>query len=122
MHSPSNAYAKNARNAATGRELETMVLLSAAVRLRHARDALSAGDRQPLEDALLSNKKLWAVLMAEVADDANPLPIAIKQNVLSLGQFVLRRTIEVLGVPRPERMDVLIQINQDLASGLAGKS
>jgi flagellar protein FlaF len=48
------------------------------------------------------------------------LPQAIRQNVANLGLFVMKHTIAILVEPKPEKISPLININRNLAAGLAG--
>jgi flagellar protein FlaF len=50
----------------------------------------------------------------------NPLPEEIRQNILSLSVFVDRRIFEVMAYPAPEKLDILISINRNIAAGLRG--
>jgi len=46
------------------------------------------------------------------------LPFAIRQNVASLGLFVIGRTINLTSNPQPDGLGTLININRRIASGL----
>jgi flagellar protein FlaF len=48
------------------------------------------------------------------------LPLEIKQNLLALSVFVDRRIFEVMAYPAPEKLDILININRNIAAGLRG--
>jgi flagellar protein FlaF len=61
---------------------------------------------------------LWTVFAAEVADDANPLPLPIRNNIANIAVFVFKRTLELQAAPAPEKIDPLIEINRSLAAGL----
>jgi flagellar protein FlaF len=50
----------------------------------------------------------------------NPLPEDIKGNLLALSMFVDRRTFDALAYPAPEKLEILIRINNNVASGLRG--
>ncbi len=71
-----------------------------------------------LDGALTYNRKLWTVFMTSVTTDENPLPTLIKQNVANLGIFVMNHTISTLATPEARKLDVLININKELATGL----
>ncbi|CAA9322041.1 MAG: Flagellar synthesis regulatory protein FlaF [uncultured Microvirga sp.] len=99
------------------RELEAAILIRAAARLQAIRDDW-AGKRPDLEDALTYNRKLWTILVSSATEAANPLPVAIKQNVANLGIFVFNHTIALISEPKPEGLAVLVSINRELAAGL----
>ena len=50
--------------------------------------------------------------------EENPLPAPIRQNIANLGLFVLNHTIKLEVRPEPSRLDVLININREVAAGL----
>ena len=87
----SKAYANVAKEAAAPRELELRLLLQAAAKLQAVHDAWC--DKPPgLSDAVLYNRRLWIVFIDAVMRDDNQLPIAIRQNILNLGIFVMGET------------------------------
>jgi flagellar protein FlaF len=53
--------------------------------------------------------------------EGNPMPEEIKRNLLALSLFVDRRSFEALAYPAPEKLDILININLNVASGLRGE-
>jgi flagellar protein FlaF len=98
-----------------------MLLLKAASRLQAAYDGWDA-NKGGLEDALLFNRRLWALLMAAVTKPENPLPTIIRQNVANLGIFIMNQTVEMREDPKPEQLSPLISINRNLAAGLMGQA
>jgi len=68
------------------------------------------------------NQRIWTILQGELAREDNPLPIQLRQDLLTLSVFVDKRTFEVLAYPSPERLDMLIKINLNLAAGLRGNT
>ncbi len=116
------AYGSTFKAAVDPRQLEANVLLKAARQLEEVRQDW-APEREPdLEDALLYNRKLWTVFAAEVADDTNPLPVPIRNNIANIAVFVFKRTLELQALPVPEKIDPLIEINRNLAAGLLASS
>lgn len=111
------AYQQTAKKTASPRELEASLLSKSAAQLQRIKDDWE-NKQSELEGALTYNRKLWTVFLTSVTKDENPLPIAIKQNVANLGIFVMNQTITVLARPAPEKLAVLININQELAAGL----
>lgn len=94
------------------------MLVKAASRLQSIRDTGERSSRQ-LYDALYYNRKLWTVLVSSVARPENPLPQPIKQNIANLGLFIFDRTLDVQMNPDPEKLEILITINRELAAGLS---
>jgi flagellar biosynthesis activator protein FlaF len=117
-----NAYAKTQQQAPLSpRELEAHVLMKAAARLQVIRD--NWADKQgELDDALVKNRKLWTILVAGVTDEGSPAPLELKQNIVNLGMFIFNHTIALTAARdiAPERLNVLININRQIAAGLRG--
>jgi flagellar protein FlaF len=112
------AYGSTFKAAVDPRQLEANVLLKAARQLEEVRNGWQPERETELEGALLYNRKLWTVFAAEVADDANPLPLPIRNNIANIAVFVFKRTLELQAAPAPEKIDPLIEINRSLAAGL----
>ena len=105
------------------RDLEASVLTKAAMRLQSTRDNWTSADNYAqLNDTLQYNQRLWTFFQAELTTEDNPLPEEIKRNLLSLSLYVDRRTFEVMAYPAPEKLDILININLNLAAGLRGET
>lgn len=121
MHKALNAYEQNAKITQSPRELEAALLLKAASQLQYIADNWQdnwSKENNEFLTALYYNRRLWSVLLGSISGHENPLPIEIKNNVASLGAFVLRHTISVQAYPSPEKLNVLININRELAAGL----
>jgi len=121
MTQAAQAYGAVARKVATPRETEADKLLFAAQQLAKIRDAWDARMME-LPAALLNNRKLWSVLLADVTSADNPLPAALRQNVANIGIFVMKQTVSVMDDPRPEKLGSLININRELAAGLMARA
>ena len=116
---PLDAYKEVERNTLEGRALEAMVLSKAAMALSDVRNNWDAPDRKDrLDFALRYNQKLWTFFQVEWMREDSPLPAELKANLLSLSAFVDKRTIEAMAAPAPEKLDVLININQNISAGL----
>jgi len=121
MHYASKAYAKTAADTAPPRELEANLLLSAAARLQAVHDSWSdkpAG----LYEALTYNRKLWTIFIDSVTHDDNRLPLKLRQNIASLGMFVMGETFSMITKPSQRYLASLIDINRRIAAGLRGKA
>lgn len=118
---PLEAYQSVEKSTLSGRELEASVLNKAALRLQEVQQHWSAPDHETmLDDALKYNQRVWSFFQSEVSQPENPLPPEIKQNLLALSVFVDRRIFEVMAYPAPEKLDILININRNIAAGLRG--
>ncbi len=47
-----------------------------------------------------------------------PQPIEIRQNILSLANFIDKTSVDIISDPQPEKVGILININRELAAGL----
>lgn len=119
--SPLDAYQSVEKSTLSGRELEASVLTKAALKLQQVQQDWDAADRDArLDEALKYNQRVWSFFQSEVSQAENPLPAEIKQNILALSVFVDRRIFEVMAYPAPEKLDILININRNIAAGLRG--
>ena len=117
MQRAAQAYQRVANEIGSARDLEANLLLRSAARFQAIRDGWDCRKFE-IGDALLQNRTLWMILLASVTNDDNPLPAEIRQNVANLGIFVINRTIKLTINPQPDALDVLININRELATGL----
>jgi flagellar biosynthesis activator protein FlaF len=124
MHArQADVYGKVQRNAMTDREAEAAALMKAAALLKHCQSNWAAADREAvLDKALKFNQRLWTFFQVALTDPENPLPRAIKENVLSLSLFIDKRIFEVMAYPSPDKLDILININTNIAAGLKGSA
>ncbi len=111
------AYQQTAKISASPSELEAQLLSKAASQLLHIQKNW-VGSEKLLYPALTYNRKLWSVFLASVAKEDNPLPKEIKENIANLGLFVLNHTMKVQTSPEQSKLNVLININRDIAAGL----
>lgn len=99
-------------------ELESRALIKTASNLNHIKEnwEQNQGD---LLDALEKNRKLWTLIAGAMSDDSSPQPEDMKQNILTLAMFVFKRTMEIMVDPKPNALDILININMNIARGLS---
>ncbi len=117
FRNPRHAYESGARSATNNRELESAALFKAARLLEEVRQNWPADER--LQEALQFNRRLWTFFQGELAAPEHPLPRALRVDLLRLSTFVDRRMIEVVASPSPDKLVALIEINRQIASGLA---
>lgn len=117
------SYAKQQTTAAevsTPQEIEGMALINAARKIADAKQ--KAADPGAMLHALRQNWQLWTIFQAELCAPDCPMPTPIRQNLLSLANFVDKKTIELLRAPDPGKVDVLVNINRQIAGGLMAKA
>jgi len=119
---PLKAYEKARRQTISGREIEATVLEKGAIRLRRCKQNWKDNkfDRD-LDEALRFNQRVWDIFNTDWQSVENQLPKEIRQDLLSLSVFVRKTTLDIMAEPKSRKLDVLIQINENLAQGLRGE-
>ena len=116
---PLQAYQNASKAAMNGPELEASVLTKAALRLKECQDNWDGPDSDDrLFSALKYNQKVWSLFQAELSNPDNPLPKAMRLDLLRLSAFVDKRSFEILAFPQCEKISILIDINNNIAAGL----
>jgi len=114
-----NAYKSVEKVTVSGRETEARVLTQAALKLRICQKRWGDENRSELlEDALNYNQRIWTIFQGELGKIDNPLPDDIKRDLLRLSGFIDKRIFEVMAFPEPEKLDIIIKINENIAAGL----
>jgi flagellar protein FlaF len=124
MHSsPLQAYQAVEKISLSGRETEARILTQAALMLKECQENWDARDRRDrLDKALRFNQRIWSIFQAELVQQDNPLPKKLRIDLLRLSGFVDKRIFEVLAHPTPEKLSIIIDINQNIAAGLRSKA
>lgn len=113
------AYESVDKKTMSGRDVEAAVLTKAALKLKECQDNWNTHDRDAkLEVALKFNQRIWSILQGDLAREDNPLPTPLKVNLLTLSAFIDRRIFETMAYPTPDKLTVIININNNLAAGL----
>jgi flagellar protein FlaF len=116
---PYDAYVNTANMSMSDREVEAEALTRGALLLQMCRQNWEAPDGgTKLAEALEFNQKLWSIFQGALAEPDHPMPVELRRDVLSLGRFIDSRIFDVMAYPAPEKLDVIIRINQNLAAGL----
>lgn len=114
-----NAYASMQKEHLSGRELEASVLTRAGLLLKQVQDNWSAPDRdQKMLEAVKFNQKVWSFFQAELSDPENPLPKNLREDILNLSLFIDKRLFEVLANPDKEKLQIVVDIDFNIAAGL----
>jgi len=118
MHNQATqAYQTVARRTGSPRELEANLLSRSATTMQRIRDDWDNASDE-LRQALRFNRKLWNVFLNSVMREDHPLPAPVRQNIANLGLFVLTHSLKLEAGPDPARLEVLININREVAAGL----
>lgn len=121
MSHAAQAYARTSQTTASPREIEAQALLKAARQLQEVQTNWNGPDRN-LHNALMFNRRLWSIFLTEAEANENPNSLEVRQNIANIGIFVLKQTIEMQMDPHPSKLKSLIDINCNIAAGLAGRS
>ena len=111
----------NAPASGDPRKTEAWALTEAARRMKAAQD--EPGNLQNFLDTLRLNWRLWTIFQAELSSPETPVPASIRQNMLSLCNYVDRVTVDLIAAgtsANVEKANPLININRQLARGLLG--
>lgn len=118
---PNSGYG-NVPNSGNPRYTEAWALIEAARRMADAAEKQTMDDkasRDIIRETLRLNWRLWTIFQTELSlEDDGAVPIEIRQNMLSLCNFVDKHTVETISSPLPEKVMVLVEINRNIASGL----
>ena len=114
-------YANHAKNHESDqRMIEGQALINTANTLQYIKDNFDQCTIEDLEKALTYNRKLWTVFYDTAVENKYEAetPTSLRQNILNLSLFVFKHTLDVQADPKQEKLDVLIDINRNIAAGL----
>ena len=109
-------YRQPGQQGGSPRETEGRALLESARRMATAQQ--SANPKEDIRDAVRLNWRLWTIFQSELSTPNSELPEPLRVNMLTLCNFVDKRTVAVIATPKPELIDVLVNINKNVAAGL----
>ncbi|WP_207462701.1 flagellar biosynthesis regulator FlaF [Azospirillum sp. SYSU D00513] len=97
------------------RDVEAWALAEAARRLI---DAGRDGSAEALQGALQLNQRLWTIFQAAMTEDDCGHPPEVRTNIAALSLLVDRETMARLADLDGSKIDTLVNINRQVASGL----
>lgn len=100
------------------REIEGWALMKSAARLDKARRDID--DDHEFRESLRVNQLLWTIFQDSVARPDTELPPEVRDNILRLSIFVDKRTYQCLGDMDRDKLQLLIDLNRNIALGLMG--
>lgn len=104
------------------RELEARVLLKSARMLTDIQANWDRLDKQLLEDTLKYNRQIWMMFYDTALENPEGTrPNDLRSNIINLANFVFKREVEIMTDPQKKKLDVLININKEIAAGLMTK-
>lgn len=117
----SHQYSNNEVNSLSQSELESRALINTASRLNFIKEHWEESQKE-LNEALDKNRRLWTIIASAMQDADCPQPEDVRKNILNLSVFIFQRTMDIITEPKPESLNVLIDINMNLAKGLNHKA
>src|SRR5262245_18547670 len=99
-------------------EEDALALTQAALEVSRA---FEAKDDKRLAAALDRNLKLWVGIRTLVTAADNPLPIAIKDNLIRLSRFVAQKSFEMHNGANVKTIEALTNTNLQSSEGLLDK-
>ncbi|SDR36978.1 flagellar protein FlaF [Pseudovibrio sp. Tun.PSC04-5.I4] len=103
------------------RALEAEALMKAAARLSVLQREWTTVSIEERNDALIFNRTLWTIFVAEATETTSELPFPLQNNIANLGLFIFNRTLEMMAGEDPVALETMININKSLAAGLRGQ-
>ncbi len=118
--SAAGAYSQNARKTTTDpREIEARALLKAVQKMQDIQSRWDSYTLEELDDALRHNRQIWLMFVDNATTDQdNARSNSLRSNIANLGAYVFKRTLDIMAEPKKEKLDVLIDINREIAAGL----
>jgi flagellar biosynthesis activator protein FlaF len=113
------AYQKTLKTTLSGRNLEATVLTKGARLLIVCQERWNEeGHFRRLDEALTFNQKIWTIFQDELAREDHPITPELRANILKLSLIIDKRIVDVMNDPSPEKLDLIININNNIAAGL----
>lgn len=116
-------YGENVqKNTPDQRELEAHVLLKATRFLQDIQNDWDNITSEVLEETLKYNRQIWMMFYDTALENPEgDRPNDLRSNIINLANFIFKREIEIMGSPSPDKLDILININREIAAGLMAK-
>lgn len=101
------------------RELEARVLLKAANMIKDLQNDWAGATPDALASALKYNRNIWMMFYDTALENPEGTrPSDLRSNIINLANFIFKREIEIISDPKKEKLDILININREIAAGL----
>lgn len=118
-----NPYATQHRNAlenAPAQAAEGWALIEMARRMENARQKPDDINNILIQSRL--NWRIWTIFQSELVDPDCQVPKEIRENLLSLSNFIDKRSADIISNPNAGKLAVLININRQIGAGLMESS
>ncbi len=119
------AYDQNAqKHTPDQRELEGRVLLKAAKMIQDLQENWDSKTGGVLEETLKYNRQIWMMFYdTAIENPEGDRPNDLRSNIINLANFIFKREVDIMADANPprEKLDVLVNINREIAAGLMKK-
>lgn len=119
-----NTYDQHAqKHTPSQRELEARVLLKATKYLQDLKKDWESADRDIIQKTLEYNRQIWMMFYDTALENPdNDRPDTLRSNIINLANFIFKTEIEILTNPAKDKLDILMDINREIAAGLSIKT
>lgn len=119
-----NLYGSNVqKNTPDQRELEAHVLIKSAKFMSTLQNDWDNVTPDILEETLKYNRQIWMMFYDTALENSEgDRPNDLRSNIINLANFVFKRELDIMSAPDKEKLNVLININREIAAGLMTKS
>ena len=114
------AYDQNAQaHTPDQRELEGRVLLKAARMMTELQKDWENSTPDLIEATLKYNRQVWMLFYDTALENKDGgRPNDLRSNIVNLANFIFKRELDILADPKPQKIDILLNINREIAAGL----
>lgn len=115
-----NIYDTNAQELTMDqRELEGKILLKSNMRIQKLINDWDNISDDILEETLKYNRKIWMIFYDTARENKeNAHTDELRKNITNLADFIFKRELDILSAPEKHKLDILININKQIADGL----
>lgn len=101
------------------RELEARVLLKSAAMLQGLQNDWGNVSKEILQETLEYNRQIWMLFYDTALENPEGnRPNDLRSNIINLANFIFKREVDIMSKPEPKKLDAIININRELATGL----
>ncbi len=118
-----SAYGDHAqKHTPNQRELEGRVLLKSARMLQDLQNNWEDASSESIETILKYNRQIWIMFYDTAMENPEgDRPNDLRSNIINLANFIFKTELEILAEPEKKRLNILININKEIAAGLMTK-
>lgn len=116
----SGSYGALAKKHLGKRDIEAQALLKAAKKLQDLQNGWDKRSPAAVEETLKYNRQIW-VMFYDNATSPTPGNPSLRTNIVNLAGYVFRRSMDILAEPERDKLNILININREIAAGLMTK-